>query len=185
MRKHRRDFEDYYQACSDVFVLMGDVSCVPVLGYGTSPMKINGNVTRIVNSLHVPGLDSDLFSVTKHGRMDHGYSFLLEGGNMHLSFPKFSITQAISENGDLRVPLDPMSDEDWDIPAYILNVANCFDDYLNKYKNQIDMYAPAVPAMLLPLSSDLGLSPFFPLLSPFYHCVDWRRSCWDIMLIDI
>ena len=63
---------------------MGDASRVPVLGYLTSLMKINGNVTRIINSLHVPGSDSDLFSVTKHGRMDHGHSFLLEGGNMHL-----------------------------------------------------------------------------------------------------
>ena len=72
-------------------------------------------MTRIINSLHVPGLDSDLFSFTKHGRMDHGHSFLLEGGNMYLSFPKFSIAQAISEDGDLRVPLDPMSGKDWDI----------------------------------------------------------------------
>ena len=92
MRRFRCDFENDYQACSNVFVLMGDASRVPVAGYGTSRMKLNGNVTRIINSLHLPGLDTDLFSVTKHGRMALGYSFILEGGDMHLSFPKFSIT---------------------------------------------------------------------------------------------
>ena len=68
-------------------------------------MKINGNVTHIVNSLHVTGLESDQFSVTKHRRMDHGHSFLLKGGTMQLSFPKFSITQPIPENDALRIPL--------------------------------------------------------------------------------
>ena len=102
-------------------------------------LKINGNVTRIINSLHGPGLDSDLFSVTKHERMDHGHFLLLEGGNMHLSFPKFSITQTNSEDGDLRVPLDPMSIEDWNIPTYVLDGDNCSDDYLNNYKDRIDM----------------------------------------------
>ena len=46
---------------------MGDESRILVHGYGTSQMKINGNVTRIVNSLYVLGLDSDLFSVTNTG----------------------------------------------------------------------------------------------------------------------
>ena len=32
-----------------------------------------------------------------------------------------------------------MSDKDWDIPAYILDGDNCSDDYLNNYKNPIDM----------------------------------------------
>ena len=35
MRKRRRDFKDDYQFFPDVFVLMGDTSRVPVLGYGT------------------------------------------------------------------------------------------------------------------------------------------------------
>ena len=46
---------------------MGDASRIPVHGYFTSRMKMNGNMTRIVNSLHVLSLDSDLFSLTKHG----------------------------------------------------------------------------------------------------------------------
>ena len=80
-------------------------------------MKIDCNVTRLVNSLHVLGLDSDLISVIKHGRMGHGCSFILEGGNIHLLFQKIPITQPISDNDDLRVSLQPMSDDDWSIPS--------------------------------------------------------------------
>ena len=48
--------------------LMGDRTEIPVLGYGTSRMKIDGHVTRLINSLHVPGLDCDLLSCIQHGR---------------------------------------------------------------------------------------------------------------------
>ena len=58
---------------------------------------------------------------------------------MHLSFPKFSITQSIPENNDLRVPLQVLTAEDWDIPNYILDGDNISDDYLNNYRNRIDM----------------------------------------------
>ena len=54
MRRRRSNFEDDYKSCSGVFVLMGDASRIPVAGYGTSRMKIDGNITRLVNSLHAP-----------------------------------------------------------------------------------------------------------------------------------
>ena len=76
---------------------MEDVSRVAVAGYGTCRTKINGNITRVLKCLYLPDLDSNLFSVTRYGRMDYGHSFILEGGNMHLSFLKFSITQSIPE----------------------------------------------------------------------------------------
>ena len=43
---------------------MGDGAEIPVLGYGTYGMKIDGYVTRLMNSLHIPELDCDLFSCT-------------------------------------------------------------------------------------------------------------------------
>ena len=52
MRRRCSDFEDDYKACTNVFVLIGDASRITVAGYGTSCMKIDGNVTRLVNSLH-------------------------------------------------------------------------------------------------------------------------------------
>ena len=64
MRRNRSVFEDDYVTCNDVFVLMGDGTEIPVLGYGTPRMKFDGHVTRLINSLHVPGLNCDLFSCT-------------------------------------------------------------------------------------------------------------------------
>ena len=66
-RRNRSDFEDDYVTCTDVFVLMDDGSEIQVLGFGTARMKINTFVTRLINSLYVPGLDCDLFSCTRHG----------------------------------------------------------------------------------------------------------------------
>ena len=137
--KHLWDFEDDYKACDGVVVSMSDASRVAVAGYGTCRMKINGYITRVLNSLHVLDLDSNLFSVTKHGRMDYGHFIILEVGNMHLLFPKFSITQPIPENNDLRVSLQPISADDWIIPSYILDGDNISDNYLNSYKNRINM----------------------------------------------
>lgn len=45
MRQNKSNFENYSITCNDVFVLMGDNSEIPVLGFGTSRMKINGHVT--------------------------------------------------------------------------------------------------------------------------------------------
>ena len=47
-------------------------------------MKINGHVTRLVNSLHVPDLDVALFSCTRHGSNGVGNTFLLGDGKMYL-----------------------------------------------------------------------------------------------------
>ena len=75
MRRNRMDFEDDYVTCNDVFVLMGDNSEIPVLGYGTSRVKMNGHNVRLINSLHVPDLDVDLFSCTRHGSNVKGNTF--------------------------------------------------------------------------------------------------------------
>ena len=104
---------------------MDDASCIPVIDYSTPWIKIDGIVTRLVNSLHVLGLNGDLFLVTNYGRMDYGHSFILECGNMHLSFPTFTILQPIPERNDLRVSLQPMSTDNWIIPIYILGGNNC------------------------------------------------------------
>ena len=78
MRKDRLVFEDNYAACNDLFVLMGDGTEIPVLGYGTSRMKIDGHATLLFNSLHVLGLDCDLFSSTRHSMIGKGCSLEME-----------------------------------------------------------------------------------------------------------
>ena len=105
MTRNRADFEDDFVRYTDVFVLMGDGLEISVLGFGTARMKIDGFVTRLVNTLHVPGLDCDLFPCTCHGRNGKGCSFVLADSKMHLSFPKFIITRDIPVNGDLRLTL--------------------------------------------------------------------------------
>ena len=62
MTKHGWDFEDDYKGCNGVFVLMGDASRVAVAGYSTCCMKIDDNITQVLNSLYVPGLDTTSFS---------------------------------------------------------------------------------------------------------------------------
>ena len=139
MRCNRSDFEDNYVTCTNVFVLMGDGSEIPVLGFGTSRMKIDGFVTRLVNSLHVPGLDCDLFSCTRHGRNGRGCSFILIDSQMHLSFPKFTITRDIPINGDLRLTLEPLNDNDWGIPNFICDGTELKDEHLDVFQTRLDM----------------------------------------------
>ena len=79
MRIHKADFEPgSYVACSDVFVLMGKGSELPVSGYGVSCIKLDGRVICLDNPLHVPSLDSNLFSTTRHRRNGKGCLFLLK-----------------------------------------------------------------------------------------------------------
>ena len=103
MRRNCMDFENDYVSCNDVFVLICDHSETLVFGYATSRLKINGRVVRLVNSLHVPDLDVDLFSCTRHGSNGKGNTFFLGDGKMHLTVPKFTISDDIPVNRDLRI----------------------------------------------------------------------------------
>ena len=51
IRRNISDFEDAYVTCNDVFVLVGNNLEIPMLGFGTSQMKIDSHVTRLVNSI--------------------------------------------------------------------------------------------------------------------------------------
>ena len=82
-------------------MILGDGTCIRVCGYGTTRIKIDGHIIVLENMLHVPNLESNLFSTTCHGSNDDGCSFLLAKGEMHLIFPTFTITRDISVDGDL------------------------------------------------------------------------------------
>ena len=73
-------------------MVMGDGQRIKVAGYGIAKIKIDGHIITLVNALHVPELESNLFSATRHGSNGAGCSFLLSQGLMHLSFPLLSIT---------------------------------------------------------------------------------------------
>ena len=58
---------------------------------------------------------------------------------MYLTFPKFAITHNISEDGDLRIPLEQMTVEDWGIPNYVLDGIDCCNNDLGSYKGRLDL----------------------------------------------
>ena len=119
MRRNRYNFENDYDTCNDVFVLMGDNLEILILGFGTAQMKIDGHVVCLVNKLHVPDLDFDLFSCIRHGANSKGNTFLLGEGKIHLTFLAFIVTDDIPANGDLKVQIQPLTKEDWGIPNFI------------------------------------------------------------------
>ena len=96
---------------------MGDSSETPVLGYGNSRVKVNDRVVLLVNSLHVLDLDVDLFLCTRHGPNSTGNTFFLGDGEMHLTFPTITVTDDIPADGDLKVPIQPLTEEGW---AYLI-----------------------------------------------------------------
>ena len=137
MRRNCMDFENDYVSCNDVFVLMGDHSEIPVLGYGTSRLKINGRVVCLVNSLYVPELDVDFFSYTRHGSNRKGNTFFLGDGKMHLTFPHFTVTDGIPANGDLKVPIEPLSESNWAIPNLICDGIPLQDEQLTNFGTRL------------------------------------------------
>ena len=58
---------------------------------------------------------------------------------MHLTFPKFTISDDIPVNGDLRIQLDPLTDEDWEIPNAICEGTTIHDQDLDHFGIRLDM----------------------------------------------
>ena len=69
----------------------------------------------------MPSLELSLFSTTKHARNGTGCAFLLLDSKIYLTFPQFSSTQPIPSNGDLRLDLEHLTENDWGIPTYVCN----------------------------------------------------------------
>ena len=102
-----------YTRCSNSFVILGDGTHIHVCGYGTACIKIDGCIIVLENVFHVPDLESNLFSTTRHGSNGDGCSFLLAKGEMYLTFPTFTITRDIPVDGDLKLNLEPLCKLDW------------------------------------------------------------------------
>ena len=68
MRRYKEDFEiNSYVPCENTFMCIRDGSEIPVLGCGTSRMKINGKIVILTNSLHVPNLDCNFLPLMRSG----------------------------------------------------------------------------------------------------------------------
>ncbi|OEU11655.1 hypothetical protein FRACYDRAFT_244773 [Fragilariopsis cylindrus CCMP1102] len=130
------DFGNDYKKCRNVFVYMGDGTPVPVQGYKPGRIKMDGKVQVLKKALHVPTLDCSLLSITRHGRSGKGCSFIIENGYMHLTFPNFTINTSIPSNGNLRLPLEALSPDDWGEPDFTYEAGG--DNYLDVFSNRIN-----------------------------------------------
>ena len=133
MFKEKRHFIGDYRKCKDLFVYMGDGSPVPVAGIGTVRIKVRGRVIVLPNVLHVPALDCNLMSITRHGRRGPGCSYLVENNMTHLSFPDFTLSLEIPANGDPHFALDALDEEDFDNHDYCAtNNNNALDSFKSR-----------------------------------------------------
>ena len=86
-----------------------------------------------MNSLHVPDLDVDLFSCTRHGLNRKGNTLFLGDGKIHLTFPAFTVTDDIPKNKDLKVPIEPLTEDDWGLPNFIYDGITLQDEQLSNF----------------------------------------------------
>ena len=138
MQKHKEDFKtDSCICCTDAFAIMGDGTEVPVAGCGVSRMKVDGKTMRLPGSLHIPNLDCDPFSSTRHGRLEDGHSFVLSGGKAHSTHPGFTITRDIPNDCDMKVRLETLSNEDWELPNCLCDGGGESDCNCNSFEERL------------------------------------------------
>ena len=58
---------------------------------------------------------------------------MLVEGEMHLTFPSFTITDDIPKNGDLKVPIEPLTEDNWGIPNFICDGIPLQDEQLDNF----------------------------------------------------
>lgn len=58
---------------------------------------------------------------------------------MHLTFPKFIITADIPEDRDLRLPLQPLSIDDWSTPSFVCDGIELKYEHLNVFESKLHL----------------------------------------------
>ena len=56
---------------------------------------------------------------------------------MHLTFLAFTITDNIPKNGNLKVPIEPLIEDDWGIPNFICDGVQLQDEQLNIFATRL------------------------------------------------
>ena len=56
---------------------------------------------------------------------------------MHLTFPTFTVTDDIPANGNLKVPIQPLSEDDWAIPNFVCDGVPLQDEQLTNFGTQL------------------------------------------------
>ena len=58
---------------------------------------------------------------------------------MYLTFPNFIISDDVPVNGDLRIQLNPLTEENWEIPNAICGGTTLHDQDLDHFGTRLDM----------------------------------------------
>ena len=56
---------------------------------------------------------------------------------MHLTFPTFTVTDDIPANRDLKVPIQPLTEDDWGIPDFICDGVPLQDEQLTTFATRL------------------------------------------------
>ena len=72
--------------------------------------EIKEPIVKLPNALHVPCLDCNLLSITRHGLQGAGCTFPAENGTLHLTHPGFSLSLPIPADGDPQFEPEPSND---------------------------------------------------------------------------
>ena len=73
----------------------------------------------VQSTVYVLDLDVDFFYCIQHGSNGEGNTFFLGDGKMYLTFLTFTVMDDIPKNGDLKVPIQPLTEDYWSIPNFI------------------------------------------------------------------
>ena len=118
MLNDKRHFGKDFRLAKDLFVYMGDGTPIKVVGTGTARIKIEGKVIVLPGAMYIPELDCNLLSITQHALRGKGCTYLAADGMCHLTFPGFTVSQAITENGDPLFPLEKLQPEDYEVSDF-------------------------------------------------------------------
>ena len=97
---------------------------------------------KFPKSLHVPGLDCSLLSITWHGHRKR-CTFFTGDRNCHLTFLRFSIEASLPESGDLQIKMEKLTSEDWLCDDFTYGV----DTYNTGNADHLDIFARRLKAL--------------------------------------
>jgi hypothetical protein len=105
-----------YHKCSGRFVTLGDSTKLPIHGFGTAIICLNGKNILIRNALHVPALRSPLYSLRRHRLMEGcGFYAHYNDGNFVL-FPTFSLQ--VDDSKDNLISYKPIGRQHIEVLHY-------------------------------------------------------------------
>jgi hypothetical protein len=104
-------FPDYtafisYRRQHNRFVTLGDNTRLPILGEGSTKIKLNGKVVILRKCLHVPGLRNPLYSLRQHRKMPGCGTYSDYNHGAYILFPRFTLQ--INDDVDNFISYEPI-----------------------------------------------------------------------------